>query len=542
MTSRAPLHISGEREFPVEPLAIPADARTAEAIGGSPAVALFVQRAHSVRPDFALTDENAEAVAQICRRLDGLPLAIELAASKVKLLSPEQILQRLGSRLTLLKGGARDLPARQQTLRDTIGWSYELLDQPTARTFRALGTFAGAASLESIEAVAGEDVFDALTLLVDHSLVRQNEGARFGMLETIREFAVDRLEASGEAESTRRRQAEVMLRIAEDADARMRGPDDARSRALFEAELDNMRAALGWTLAQGADPPLGARLAVRLGQFWYTHAYAVEGSEWLEAAYAKRADLPLDLRALLVWRLGVLLDTRAEVARAAELFEEDVALYRELGDQSGTASALNSLGSAVRNAGDVERARPLFEEALAIRREMGDEPGQATALYNLGCLALDEGDRARGRAMLEEGLALDAKAGDEWGVAADVHALGVAALDAGELDEARGLFVRALEAFRDVGDADRVAEVLGSMAGLAGATGDPVRSARLAGTAEATWGGLGIPLAPHDRARFERYQEKAHAALGVDAFEQARREGRSMTVDQAITFALAELG
>src|SRR5438067_5656323 len=272
VTSRAPLRISGEHEFPVAPLGVPADNRSFDDVSAFPAVALFVERARAVRRDFTLAAGNAEVIAQICRRVDGLPLAIELAASKVKLLSPEQILDRLGSRLTLLKGGARDLPARQQTLRDTIDWSYELLEQPAARAFRALGVFPGGATLASIESVAG-DVFESLETLIDHSLIRQIEGPRFGMLETIREFAIERLQADGEADAARRGLAGEMLRIAEEADPALRGPDQARAGAIFEAEHDNMRAALRWALTDGADPILGARIAIRLGWFWYSHGY-----------------------------------------------------------------------------------------------------------------------------------------------------------------------------------------------------------------------------------------------------------------------------
>ena len=442
----------------------------------------------------------------------------------------------------MLKGGARDLPERQQTLRDTIGWSYELLDDAAARAFRALGVFPGGATLESFEAIAGEGELEPLEALIDHSLVRRIDGPRFAMLETIREFAMERLEAANEAAVMRGALAREMLRIAEETDPALRGPDQARAGATFEAERSNMEAALQWALRDGADRALGARLAARLGWFWYSHSYAVEGSAWLEVAYANAQTLPEELRAMLMWRLGVLLDQRAEAARAAELFEQAVVMYRALGDERGTAAALNSWGSAVRNGGESARSRPLFTESLELRRRLGDEAGQATALYNLGCLELDEGDIELGRALLEEGLALDTKSGDEWAAAADLNALGVAALDSGDLAEARRLFVRALNAFRELGELDRLAEVFGSLAGLEGAARDPVRSARLAGAAEATWGRLGIPLAPHDRARFERYQEKAREALGEESFEQARSEGRSMTIDQACTFALAENG
>ncbi|MGZ4212483.1 MAG: ATP-binding protein [Actinomycetota bacterium] len=542
VTSRAPLRIAGEHEFPVPPLPLPAEAHSAEQAARSAAVALFVQRASAIHPGFALTDDNASVVADICRRLDGLPLAIELAASKTKVLPPDQILKRLGSALTLLKGGARDLPARQQTLRDTIGWSYELLDDMSARIFRALGVFPGGASLDSLEAVIGDDVLDVLGTLVDHSLVRRDDEPRFGMLETIREYALERLQEAGEAIETRRHQAEEMLRIAEAADAGLRGPDQSASRAQLERETENMRAALGWCLSDGADPLLGARIAVRLGWFWYTHGDAVEGARWLEAAEGQRSSLPDDVRAQLLYRLGVLLDQRSE-PRARNLFEHAVQLFRAAGDDGAVAGALNSLGSSLRNSGDAERARGLFEEALALRRSIGDRAGQATALFNLGSLVLDEdGDPQRAKVLLAEALEIDRSLGDEWGEALEVAGLGVAALDAGELADAGDLLGRSLGVFHRIGETDRLAEVLGYLAGLAGAQGDAVRSARLIGAAEAVWETIGIRLSVPDRARFVRSQVAARASLDPDAFEQARREGRAMTPDQAVAFALANAG
>jgi predicted ATPase/class 3 adenylate cyclase len=540
VTSRARLHVTGERELPVEPLPVPSDARDLIALARSGAVALFVQRAHMVRSDFELTSANAEPVLEICRRLDGLPLAIELAASKAKILSPQQILERLGSRLALLKGGARDLPARQQTLRDTIGWSYELLDEDAAHLFRLLGVFSGGATLDAIEGVAGEDVLDALSSLVDHSLVRQDSEPRFSMLETIREYALERLEAEGETEKARRAHAEYMLRVAEEAGAGLRGPEQNRWRRVLEADHDNMRGALTWCFADGGDPNLGARIAIRLGQFWYSHGFAVDGIAWLEEARAKATDLPPDLRALLLQRLGILFDQRSIAARAAVLFEQAAALYRELGDQSGTAFALNSLGSAERSMGNMDGAEALWNESLSLRRAVDDKSGAAATLCNLGTLALDRGEPERAQEFLEEARTIDTELGDEWAVAIDESGLAEVALDLGDLERARPVLRRTLDAFCEMGEHDRLAETFSRMAGLAAAEGDPIRSARLSGAAEALWEAIGIPLAPPDRARFEHFQTKARAAIDPAAYEQAWAEGRAMTMDQAVAYALAD--
>jgi tetratricopeptide (TPR) repeat protein len=306
--------------------------------------------------------------------------------------------------------------------------------------------------------------------------------------------------------------------------------------------MDNMRAALSSTLTDGVDPLLGARIAACLGRFWYTHGYAVEGSRWLEEAQQRGPDLPLELRARLVYRLGVLLDQMSELSRATELFEQAVELYQELGDQSGVAGALNSLGSAIRNTGEVARARDLFTQSLELRRTVGDRAGQAAPLFNLGSLALDEGDPARAEDLLSEALEIDRSLGYRWGVATELSGLGAAALDQGDLPRAHTLLREALVEFDDIGETDRLAEVLGFLAGLAGAEGDMVRSARLGGAAEGLRDNLGIPLSAPDAARFDVYQEKARASLDPPAFEQARLEGRAMTSEQAVVFALGKSG
>jgi predicted ATPase/class 3 adenylate cyclase len=538
VTSRAPLHVSGEREYPLSPLPVPGDARDRDAVARSGAVALFVQRARQVRSDFELTDDNAAPIAEICRRLDGLPLAIELAASKTKLLSPQQILDRLGSRLALLTGGARDLPARQQTLRDTIGWSYELLDPDAARLFRMMACFSGGARLDAIEEVAGEGFLDPLSALVDHSLIRQDTEPRFSMLETIREYALERQEEAGERDAAHRAFAAFVFHLVEEADDALRGADQSRWRRRLEAERDNLRGALAWCLTEGGDPDLGARIAIRLGHHWYTRGLALEGIEWLEQARAKAPGLPANLRSQLLQRLGILYDQRSDAARAAALLQEAADLCRELGDRKGTAWALNSLGSTMRNMGDSEKADALWNESLAIRRELGDKGGAAAVLCNLGILALDQGDTARAIGFFEEARAIDLDLGDDWAVAIDESGLGEAALDAGDLGAAEPLLRKTFEAFREIGEDDRLAETLGRLAGLAAARGDHVRSARLSGAAEAQWEAIGIALTPPDRARFEHFQKKARAALEPAAYERAWAEGRSMTKDQAVIYAV----
>jgi len=357
------------------------------------------------------------------------------------------------------------------------------------------------------------------------------------MLETIREYAIERLKEAGEHEQVQRAFASFVHHLVADADDALRGSDQSMWRRRLDAERDNIRGALTWCLTEGADPDMGARIAIRLGHYWYSRGLAVEGIEWLEQARRSVSGLGDDLRAQLVQRLGILYDQRSDAARAAPLFEEAAALFRSIGDEKGTAGALNSLGSSMRSLGDVERARALWDESLALRRALGDQGGAAAVLCNLGILALDAGDPARASGFFEEARALDAELGDDWAVAIDEAGLGEAALDVGDLGGAALLLRKTLDSFGEMGEEDRLAEALGRVAGLAAARGDHVRSARLAGAAEALWDAIGIPLPPPDRARFEHFQEKARAALDAETYGQAWAEGRSMTKDQAVIYA-----
>jgi predicted ATPase/class 3 adenylate cyclase len=543
ITTRSPLRVAAEREYPLAPLSLPdADADVA-ALESSGAVALFVERAHAMNPAFTLNASNGPAVAQICTRLDGLPLAIELAAARTKLLTPQQILDRLDKRLSLLTGGSRDLPVRHQTIRDTIAWSHDLLWPDAALLFRRLAVFSGGASLDGIESVAGQGV-DALTSLqnlLDQSLVRRDSSdeGRFFMLETIRDFAQERLEESGEGPSLRPIHARHMADLATEADGHLRGAQQQVWLKRLDADTDNMRAALRWALDDDAgDPTIGARIAASLGWYWYMRGRAMEGCRWLESALLHADTLDLPLRARLAHRLGILMDQRGEPAAAVKLFEEALQISRDGDDPTEVARALNSLGSSRRGLGELEQARLLFEESLALRRATDDRSGTAVTLFNLGELALDVGDDARALELFTEACEIDRVCGDSWAVAVGTAAIGAARLALGEHDTAEPYLRESLASLHELEDTDRVAETLGLMAGLAGARGDFARSARLAGCADACWERLGFPLSPPDRAHFERQQAPARAAMAAQDFAQAWEEGRMMTVGQGVAYAL----
>lgn len=540
VTSRAPLRVAAEREYPVGPLATTAGA------GGSPAAALFVERATAVRPSMQLGPSDAEAIEEICRRLDGLPLAIELAAARMRTLSPAQILERLSSRLTLLRGGARDLPARQQTLRDTIAWSVGLLDGPAAAVFRHFAVFAGGATVDSLEAVLvdDDDVLGALDVLVEQNLVFATE-ERFDMLQTIREFALEQLDACDEAHAVRDAHAAHFAALAERCDPNLHGPDQAEWRSKLEAEIANLRAALSWCLDEPSSSGrnlVGARLAAALGWFWYTHADAVEGTRWLSLARDRVPDAPVELRAVMSSRLGILHDQRGGYATAAPLFESALEDYRALGDRKGIASSLNSIGSATRNSGDIAKARAFFEEALEIRRAIGDEGGQASSTHNLAVIALDEGDGERALALFEHGAALDAASGDSWGQAIDGCGLADAHLLLGNVDRAEALVAGSIRALVEIGERDWVGEALSVASAVASARGNLDRAARLAGAAWSTWMAIGFPPQGKDLERHQARVAPAREGLSVAEFERAHAEGAAMTYEQAVEYALRDAG
>ena len=439
VTSRAPLHLAAEREFPVAPLA------------EEEALHLFLERAQAVRPDFTV-DGNRPQLAEICRRLDYLPLAIELAAARVKLLPPGALLERLDARLKLLTGGARDRDERQRTLRAAIDWSHTLLTPDEQVLFRRLAVFAGGRTLEAIEEVCnseGElDVFEAVASLVDKSLLRQEEleGAepRFVMLETIHEYARERLDGAGETEDVSRRHAAYFLRLAEKAKPELDTADSPRWLARLEAEHDNFRSALAW-LASDGDREIGLRLAAALWKFWQLHGHLVEGRGWLESVLARAGEGIGKAREDALKGLSAIAAFSGDPVAALTASEQGLALARARGDVQQVASFLNSVAVDLKNLGHVERARAALEESLSLARDAELQVDEANSLLNLASLCIETGapDEASDRAA--EALAIYGRLGDLEGKLIALHALAVVELERREWQRARIGFADSLD-------------------------------------------------------------------------------------------------
>ncbi len=493
VTSRAPLHLHGEHEWSVDPLPLPAarDAADVRAIARSPAVELFRQRAVAVKRDFRLTEENAEAIAAICVKLDGVPLAIELAAARIRSLSPATLLTRMEHRLAILTGGPENLPARQQTLRGAIDWSYDLLAADEQRLFRRLGVFVGGWTMAAAEAVSGAGdigltVLDCLESLIGKSLVRQVEAVgdtpRFAMLETVREYGLERLATSGEAVAVQCAHAAYFLLLAETVEPKLIGPDQTAVLAQLEGEHDNLRAALRWA-REYHEAETGLRLAGALWRFWQAHGYLNEGREWLEGLLAldHHADdrSPPSVRARALIGAAMLAFRQNDYRRAAALSEESLALCRALGDRVGIAEALNVRGLAADSLGDAPHAASLYAESLALHRQLGSAWKISVSLINLGILARAQGEYARARALMEEGLILRRKMGDTWGIANALRILGLIAQDQGDYAGAAPLHEESLLLCKTLGDRQGIAIALANLGHIAGVQGNSLRATPL---------------------------------------------------------------
>ena len=586
VTSRAALHVYGEHEFPVPALAVP-DSRSmppVELLSRYPAVALFVQRAVAAKPDFELNRQNAPAVTEICARLDGLPLAIELAAARIKVLSPSSMQTRLASRLQLLTGGARDLPRRQQTLRAAIDWSYDLLSAAEQKLFRRLSVFGGGCSLEGVEAVCDTkrdldlDLLDGMASMVDKSLLQQVEQAngesRFVMLETIREYAREKLEASSEETLTKRAHAAYCLVLAEEEAADQSGTEGAERLERFALEHDNFRAGLEWLIETG-DAEWGLRLGAALFRFWETREYLAEGRDRLgKLLKVAGAAAPTKARARVLFAAGVLageqgdyasadvlirenLDIarqlrdkqgvaislnalavhardQGDVAVANSLFEESLVLWRELGDQKAVARSLSNLANVVKLQGDYPRARSLYAECLSIFRGLGDRTGVAWSLNYQGDVARDQGDSAAARTLYEQGLAIFRELGDRWGIAGTLADLGSLAREQRNCPRAHSLYRESLKIFQELEHKRGIARLLECFACTAAAELEAERSLRLAGAAAALRQSIGAPLTPAELAKLESTLDPARQVLTNTAGTTAWLEGWAMPVDKAI--------
>jgi predicted ATPase len=539
VTSQVVLRVRGEREYPLAPLGLPSDS-SVEAVLRSDAAQLFARRAAAARPEFEISPHNSAAISEICRLLDGLPLALELAAARTRLFSVNELVDRLGDSVGLLAGGLRDVPSRHQTLSATVDWSYGLLSPSDQAFFRDFAVFSGGASLAAIEAVIATEgnPLDALMSLVEHSLIRRSGGdgqSYFSMLQTIRGYALELLDADPDRDRVRERHASFYLDL---ATANTEDRDHSLDR-----EMDNFRSALEWWLrhAENGEGKVGAhalQLATALANFWYKHGHAVEGIGWFERALAVAPDPPPELHAAALRRLGILVEVTGDLTRARQLFGKALDFFRTAGAQDGEAATLNSLGVVMRSLGDLDAAEELFESAIDLRNAMGDETGLSTAISNLGITAADAGDLDRAEHLFEAALALDRKLRDEWAVTVDANNLAVVHFERGDYGQATRMSTQALRGFSENGDLDGVAESLEISAGIAGQTGDPVSAARLAGAADALRAAAGLPLAPPDHVRFERWMTGPRASLSTADFERNWDEGAAMTAQQATSYAL----
>jgi predicted ATPase/DNA-binding CsgD family transcriptional regulator len=602
VTSRAVLHLSGERDLPIPSLGLPArhslPARGADAmavVGRADAVRLFVDRAAAIRPDFALTAENGPVIAEVCRRLDGLPLAIELAAARIRVLPPRALLTRLEHPLPLLSGGARDQPPRLRDLRDTIAWSYDLLPAGEQALFRRLAIFVGGCTLSGIAAVweqggaGGPDLIDGMTALVDASLVGAREGPdgepRFVMLETIREYALTRLVAAGEAAESARRHAAYYAALAAEAAPRLlRGRAQDLWLARLAHDLDNLRAALDWSLAAEPDAPTGVRTAGHLWRFWHVHGHITEGRDRLEALLARARAAPPDgkdtaAHARAWYALGTLAQFQGDLAPARAALQTCVAAWRSLGDRPGLADALLRIGMVAQQQGDAERAAAFLEEALALYRMLQDDGGIADALLHLGLgahrrgdhaaarvlldrsratrdakgdyvgigpalsalgyLALEQGDTATARRVFERRLALHRQLADQRSIALAISSLGTLALAEGDRTAARARYAEALRAWPAAGERGGIGFLLACVAVLALTDDDPARAWRLAGAAERLDQEFGPPIAPSLHLRLEHMLLRLRRAASGATAAAAWGAGGMLSLDEAVCEALA---
>jgi predicted ATPase/DNA-binding SARP family transcriptional activator len=541
VTSRALLHLTGEHEFPVEPLALPGEGDDEEAALAAPAVALFVARAHAAKRDFELTAENLADVIALCAALDALPLAIELAAARVKILSPGELLARFGRRLEL-KAAVQDAPERHRTLRAAIDSSYDLLDDAERRLFARLSVFVGGWTLPAAEAVCGDgrtdDVLPLLGSLADKSLVvdMRSHERRFTMLQIVREYAVERLAAAGEEDDLRVRHAAYFAGLAEEGEPELNGPGQDVWAARLDAERDNFRAALAFTLGSG-DGLTALRLAGALRRLWQLHADMSEGRAGLEAALAAAPDAPLLSRAKALNGLGVLAAEDGDIEAAEQAFEASLQVARELDDDERRMAVLTNLGNIAFFRQDFDRARDLYDEGARLATRLGSTFNAATAAHDLGLIELALGDVDAAIERCEEALALARVGGTPQLVAACLRSLASAIVIRGDLARAQELVEESLSIVRRLNEPRAVAECLETAAGIAAAGGDGARAAALFGAAGAVLESIGTAPTPERQPWIDVYQETARLRLEPGRFEDELRRGASLSLDEAIELA-----
>jgi predicted ATPase len=547
-TSRVPLRLYGEHEIRVPPLRLPADdPETADDPGSCEAVQLFVQRARAVRPDFQAEGEGLATIGAICVALDGLPLAIELAAARTKLFTPDALLPRLDARLALLTGGPRDLPSRQQTLRATLDWSYTLLAPEAQTLFARLGVFAGSFDAAAAATICrGDDgdgdpllMLERLAALADQSLVEVAAGPtpRFRLLETLREYALARLAESGEQQAAQERQARYFTSLAEDALVPNQ-PASAPYFALLELERDNLRAAMEWA-GEEQQAELGLRLVCAHRDFWVIRGHCIEGHRRAEEALSVEGSVDPLLRSRALFAAGRMARLRGDLARAIVLQEQALVLAREAGDVLSVANACQELGVAAALADDHARARPLLEESLALMREANSAKGIATTTHGLAAMALKQGQLEQARVWWEESVRAFRELGERATVALVLFNLGLVALLQGELERSKALLLEGLTLAEQVGYRLIRVSFLEPMAAVAVHEGEPASAARFLGAAEVARAAAGYALEPVERAIWQQTVEAGRAQLGEAQWDRAWQEGRGTPLPRAVALARA---
>ena len=552
-TGRQPFHVRGEHEFPLAPLPLPTSARPwdIEEVAQSPAVALFVERAAAVQPDFALTVGNAAAVAAICRRLDGLPLAIELAAARVKALPPAALLARLEQRLPLLTGGGRDLPTRQRTMRDAIAWSYDLLSSEERALFRRVAVFAGGFTIAAAEAVAGPDldlaVLDGVVSLIEQSLFRQAQGSndepRYRMLETVREYGLEQQVMAGEREDARQRHADHFLRLAERLTHGIPLFVDLESAATLAADHDNLRLALTWFDGRNEIDKL-LRLTAAMYGLWLTWGPYREGLQWLGRALERSTSFSLaaESRIEALAAMSRLLVFQGDYVRATAIIAAELALAREVGDPVLVSRAQTTAGLLSYRQGEYDRAETLLDEALGVLRGLGESVLDAVSEVGLtlrirGDTALAQRQFALAAQRYEEAFAVLHAVGSVWGSVDARAGLAGVSYCTGNHVQAAALYLDSLDRARDLGITLLVASALLGLAGIAAATSHLEVGGRLLGAAEGLAASLDAPLFPRDQPVRERCLAALTAGLGEERLAAEREAGRAMAVEQAIAEA-----
>ena len=541
VTSRVVLHLSGEHEYPVPPLVLPdLEHDSDQALERNEAVELFAARARASSLGFRVTPANARIVAAICVALDGLPLAIELAAARTRLLAPDVMLVRLESRLDLLTAGPRDAPARHRTLRATLDWSFDLLDENEQRLLSRLAVFSGGCTLDAAEAVC-EATPEALASLADSSLLRREEtdDPRFRMLETIREYALERLRALGEEEELRQRHAEHFRELALRTAAELRaGKSSGEVYGRLESDLDNIRAALGW--ADSDAPELMLELAGLLKLFWRVRGHLDEGRRWLESALT-HGESPTPGRARALEAAGALAQRRGDYPAAKTLWQEGLEIWRSLGDDEGVARALGDLASVYDLEGDADRAIPLYEESADLLRTLGLAYELGTVVSNLGVCLMGQGRLDEAAQLYEEAVDLCRSSGRSEQLTISLFNLGRVAMLQGRHEVAAGWFERALEAARELGYKEMIAYALKGIGEVLAARGESEQAARLLGASDHLFLELGAHVEASERATYERTVEQLKDTLGDDSYNVAHADGQALPLDQSLAVALGSM-